>query len=176
MTHGFSLWWPGALRRREAQRASPSTSSARLPPDSGVAPPLCSEGTAPFTVLWSTAGHPWQQRILVSLCGDDASFVDSTHQCRFYVLLLLQLEGTDVLGVCRKSHALFDPCRVESTLRQSFGTPVRFGLNDRAHDTSGGTDVVYCPSPEDWAADLVSPLVLRQLDREPPRSLHADIA
>ena len=51
-----------------------------------------------------------------------------------------------------------------------------FGLTDQPHDTSGGTDVVCYPSPEDWAADLISPLALRKLDREPPRARHAKSA
>ena len=87
----------------------------------------------------------------MSFCCDDACFVDSTDQCRLY--LFWTLEGFDVLGMSLGSLDLFGECRAESTLRQGFVTPVNFGLNDQAYDTSGRIDVVCYSSPQNWAAD-----------------------
>ena len=36
---------------------------------------LCTAGLGGACISWSTVGHPWQQRILMSLCGADVSFV-----------------------------------------------------------------------------------------------------
>ena len=36
---------------------------------------LCTAGLGGACISWSTFGHPWQQRILMSLCGADVSFV-----------------------------------------------------------------------------------------------------
>ena len=117
-------------------------------PRSGVKWTLCAaQSRVRGGVARCSVEHRWSPLATghVHLCGDDASFVDSIHQCRF------------CFSWCFR-RGLRRPRNVSGESR-SFQPELRN----------------FCPfRPDNWAADLVSPPEWPQLDQEPSRARHAD--